>query len=69
MNNNESLRSIVKGWRDFIGKEWDTYPKEEKIRWINAYRKAEQDTNESIERHGSVQAWYESGEGRLLNLP
>jgi hypothetical protein len=39
---------------------------EEKQHWIKAYRDAEADTNKMIAKHGSVEKWYESGEGRLL---
>ena len=39
---------------------------EEKQRWMKAYRDAEDDTNKMIAKHGSVEKWYESGEGRLL---
>ena len=41
-------------------------PKQEKIKLINSYRKVEKETNDAIQRHGSVEKWYESGEGRIL---
>lgn len=34
--------------------------------WRDAYRKVEKETNDQIAKYGSVEAWYESGEGRLL---
>jgi len=61
-----SLKELVKSLKDFIGKEWDGYTKEEKMKWIYSYRKVEDDTEKMIEKHGSVEKWYESGEGRLL---
>ena len=39
---------------------------EEKQYWREVYRNAEVDTNKMIAKHGSVEKWYESGEGRLL---
>lgn len=38
----------------------------EKQKWIKAYRDAESETNSQIAKYGSVDKWYESGEGRLL---
>jgi hypothetical protein len=35
-------------------------------RWTKTYRDAEADTNLQISKHGSIENWYESGEGRLL---
>lgn len=35
-------------------------------KWRKAYRDAETDTNTQIAKYGSVEKWYESGEGRLL---
>jgi len=37
-----------------------------KSKWREVYRKVENETNQQILKHGSVNAWYESGEGRLL---
>lgn len=37
-----------------------------KQKWIKSYRDAEADTNAQIAKYGSVEKWYESGEGRLL---
>lgn len=37
-----------------------------KQKWRDAYRKVEADTNQLIAKYGSVEKWYESGEGRLL---
>jgi hypothetical protein len=34
--------------------------------WRRAYRKVETFSNKQIAKHGSVEAWYESGEGRLI---
>jgi hypothetical protein len=39
---------------------------ETKQKWRDAYRKAEAETNSAIAKYGSVEKWYESGEGRLL---
>lgn len=47
-----------------------TYPKdadeETKQKWRDAYRRVEDNTNTQIAKYGSVDKWYESGEGRLL---
>jgi DNA repair protein RadC len=37
-----------------------------RIYWRNAYRKVESETNAMIDKYGSVEKWYESGEGRLI---
>ena len=39
---------------------------ETKQKWREAYRKSEAETNSAIAKYGSVEKWYESGEGRLL---
>jgi hypothetical protein len=39
---------------------------EEKQGWMKTYRAVEADTNKMIAKHGSVEKWYESSEGRLL---
>jgi len=39
---------------------------ETKQKWRDAYRKVEAETNSMIAKYGSVNKWYESGEGRLL---
>ena len=52
--------------REFYSPEWDNYSEEKKQQIYDSYRKVEKQTNESIERYGSVEKWYESGEGRLL---
>ena len=39
---------------------------ETKQKWRDAYRKVEAETNNMIAEYGSVENWYESGEGRLL---
>lgn len=66
---NLPLITLVRMIKSFVGiKEWDNYEKSEKIDWISNYRKVEKESAEAIERYGSVEAWYESGEGRLLNL-
>ena len=61
-----SLREIVKLSSNFIGKEWFSFTKEEKMRWINAYREVEDENEAMIAKYGSVCAWYESGEGRSI---
>ena len=47
-----------------------TYPsdsnEETKKQWRKAYRKAESTTNAMIAKYGSIDKWYESGEGRFL---
>ena len=47
-----------------------TYPKdaseEIKAKWRKAYRIVELQTEEMISKYDSIEAWYESGEGRLL---
>jgi len=59
---------LVRLLKSFIGKEWDGYSKNEKIEWIKSYRKVEDENEIMIMKYGSVEKWYESGEGRLLNL-
>jgi hypothetical protein len=34
--------------------------------WRTQYRKVETNSNNSIAKYGSVEKWYESGDGRLL---
>ena len=43
-------------------------PQEVKDKWHEAYRKVEAETNQQIEEAGSVEKWYESGRGRLLDF-
>lgn len=47
-----------------------TYKQEDseqvKADWISTYRRVEEESIEMITKYGSVEAWYESGEGRLL---
>jgi len=49
-----------------------TYPKdadqETVLRWRETYRKVEAESNQKIEAAGGLTAWYESGEGRLINM-
>ena len=66
--NNLPLITLVRMLKSFIGSEWDYAEKAEKILWISNYRKVEKESAEAIEKYGSVEAWYESGEGRLLDL-
>jgi hypothetical protein len=42
-------------------------PQEVKDEWHEAYRKVEAESNQQIEEAGSVEKWYESGRGRLLD--
>ena len=55
---------------DLLALESGTYIKdadeETKQKWRDAYRKVEDETNSAIAKYGSVNKWYESGEGRLL---
>ena len=55
---------------DLLALESGTYSKdaneETKQKWRDAYRKVEDETNSAIAKYGSVEKWYESGEGRLL---
>ena len=68
MNNIITLK-LVRMIIDFIGKkEWNNYSKQEKIDWIVSYRKVEEETNKQIELAGSVENWYASGQGRLLQF-
>lgn len=61
------LITFVRMARNFDD-DWDSYDKETKIGYICSYRQIEDETFAAIERYGSVTAWYESGEGRILNL-
>ena len=60
-----SLIKLVRISRDFFGKEWDTLTKSDKLKWIEKYRKIENETNAMIAKYDSVEQWYMSGEGRL----
>jgi len=55
---------------DLLALESGTYSKdadeETKQKWREAYRKSEAETNNMIAKYGSVDKWYESGEGRVL---
>jgi len=51
---------------DFYGKDYTEATPEKKKEFDDAYRRVEEDTNKQILDAGSVQAWYESGQGRLL---
>ena len=55
---------------DLLALESGTYSKdadeETKQEWRDAYRKVEDETNSAITKYGSVEKWYEGGEGRLL---
>ena len=55
---------------DLLALESGTYNKdadeETKQKWRDAYRKVENETNSEIAKYGSVEKWYESGEGRIL---
>lgn len=50
----------------------ETYPKdaseEIKNKFLKSYRKVERENEEMINKYGSIQAWYESGEGRLIEF-
>ena len=37
-------------------------------KWRKTYRDVEADNNAQIAKYGSVEKWYESGEGRLLEM-
>lgn len=52
----------------FTGTYEENASEEIKKEWRNTYRKVELDTEQMISKYDSIQAWYESGEGRLLNL-
>jgi hypothetical protein len=39
---------------------------EVKKEWLDQYRRVEEDSIQMINKYDSVEAWYESGEGRLL---
>jgi len=41
-------------------------PKEEKQKWRDSYRAVESFTIQMIKKYGSIEAWYESGKGRLF---
>jgi hypothetical protein len=52
----------------FSGTYREEDPQEVKDKWHEAYRKVEAETNQQIEEAGSVEKWYESGRGRLLDF-
>jgi hypothetical protein len=55
---------------DLLALESGTYSKDAnedtKQKWRDTYRKVEDETNSTIAKYGSVEKWYESGEGRIL---
>lgn len=61
------LITFIRMAKSFDG-DWDSYDKETKVGYICSYRKVEKETFDMVEKYGSITAWYESGEGRLLNL-
>jgi hypothetical protein len=50
----------------FTGTYSEDVDEETKQRWMKAYRDSEDETNKMIAQYGSVEKWYESGEGRSL---
>lgn len=62
------LKELVKMLMGFVGKEWKTYTKQQKMEWITKYREVEYNHNKQIAKYGSVEAWYLSGEGRLMEF-
>lgn len=62
------IRELIKLITDFVEPDWKSYTKKEKLKWISNYRNVEKENIEAIERHGSVESWYLSGEGRLLEF-
>lgn len=62
------LRELVRMSKNFFGNEWNCWTKEEKVKWIERYREVEQRSMEMISKYDSVEQWYMSGEGRLLNF-
>jgi hypothetical protein len=50
----------------FSGTYTEEASDEVKKEWLDQYRKVEEDSIQMINKYSSVQAWYESGEGRLL---
>ena len=66
MSNTLPQEELIKLCKETMDPDWSRYSQEERDAFISKYREVEEETNEAIKRHGSVQAWYESGEGRLL---
>lgn len=52
----------------FYGKEYTEASPGKKKEFDDSYRKVEQETNSQILAAGSITAWYESGQGRLLTF-
>ena len=52
----------------FYGKEYTKATPEKKKEYDDRYRKVEADTNRQIELAGGVEAWYLSGQGRLMEF-
>ena len=50
----------------FSGTYKEDDSEEVKRDWLDTYRKVEEDSIQMINKYSSVEAWYESGEGRLL---
>lgn len=61
-------KELVKMLIDFYEDEFTDASPEKKQKFIDSYRKAEAETNKEIEEAGSVEAWYASGQGRLMNF-
>jgi len=55
---------------DLLCIETGTYSKHDndeiKQQWKEEYRKVETESNKMIDKYGSVEKWYQSGEGRML---
>jgi hypothetical protein len=55
---------------DLLCIQTGTYSKHDndeiKQQWKKKYRKAEEESNKMIDKYGSVEKWYQSGEGRIL---
>ena len=69
-NNRKTVVKLTEKEIDELCLSTNTYSsdadEETRQSWREAYRKVEDETNQMIAKHGSVEKWYESGEGRLL---
>ncbi len=61
-------KELIRITSDFYGKDFTEATPEKQKEILDAYRRVEAETNEQIRQAGSVENWYASGQGRLLNL-
>jgi hypothetical protein len=61
-------KDIIKGYSDFLGKEFTEAPKKVQEDYIKRYRAVENENIKAIRKCGSVEAWYRSGEDKAFKI-